>query len=61
MAILQDLGMRSMRLLTNNPAKRAGIEGFGLRVSTRVPLIVDAQPESQRYLATKRSRMGHAC
>src|SRR5262249_4949200 len=57
--ILYDLGVRSMRLLTNNPAKRAGLEGYGLRVVGRVPLPVNANPENLRYLQTKRDRMGH--
>jgi 3,4-dihydroxy 2-butanone 4-phosphate synthase/GTP cyclohydrolase II len=48
-----------MRLLTNNPAKRAGLEGYGLRISGRVPLPVHANPENLRYLQTKRDRMGH--
>ncbi len=57
--ILVDLGVRSMRLLTNNPAKRAGLEGYGLRVTGRVPLPVHSNPENLRYLQTKRDRMGH--
>ena len=57
--ILVDLGVRSMRLLTNNPNKRAGLEGYGLRVAGRVPLPVAAHPENVRYLRTKRDRMGH--
>ncbi|HVL83848.1 MAG TPA: bifunctional 3,4-dihydroxy-2-butanone-4-phosphate synthase/GTP cyclohydrolase II [Pseudonocardia sp.] len=57
--ILADLGVRSMRLLTNNPQKRAGLEGYGLRIIGRVPLPVRAHPENLRYLATKRDRMGH--
>jgi 3,4-dihydroxy 2-butanone 4-phosphate synthase/GTP cyclohydrolase II len=57
--ILVDLGVHSMRLLTNNPAKRAGLEGYGLRVAGRVPLPVHANPENLRYLQTKRDRMGH--
>jgi len=57
--ILVDLGIRSMRLLTNNPDKRAGLEGYGLRVIGRVPLPVGAHPENLRYLRTKRDRMGH--
>jgi 3,4-dihydroxy 2-butanone 4-phosphate synthase/GTP cyclohydrolase II len=57
--ILVDLGVRSMRLLTNNPAKRAGLEGYGLRVNGRVGLPVHANPENIRYLETKRDRMGH--
>jgi 3,4-dihydroxy 2-butanone 4-phosphate synthase/GTP cyclohydrolase II len=57
--ILYDLGVRSMRLLTNNPAKRVGLEGYGLRVTGRVPLPISANPENVTYLRTKRDRMGH--
>jgi 3,4-dihydroxy 2-butanone 4-phosphate synthase/GTP cyclohydrolase II len=57
--ILYDLGVRSMRLLTNNPAKRSGLEGYGLRVVGRESLPVRAHPENVRYLRTKRDRMGH--
>ena len=57
--ILCDLGVRSMRLLTNNPGKRAGLEGYGLRVSGRVALPISPNPENLRYLKTKRDRMGH--
>jgi 3,4-dihydroxy 2-butanone 4-phosphate synthase / GTP cyclohydrolase II len=57
--VLYDLGVRSMRLLTNNPAKRAGLEGYGLRVVGRVPLAARTHPENVRYLRTKRDRMGH--
>ncbi|NIJ11701.1 3,4-dihydroxy 2-butanone 4-phosphate synthase/GTP cyclohydrolase II [Saccharomonospora amisosensis] len=57
--ILADLGVRSMRLLTNNPAKRVGLEGYGLRVTGRVPLPISPNPENLRYLRTKRDRMGH--
>ncbi len=58
--VLAALGIKSMRLLTNNPAKRAGLEGYGLRIVERVPLAVATNPENVRYLATKRDRMGHA-
>ncbi len=57
--ILVDLGVKTMRLLTNNPAKRAGLEGYGLHVLGRVPLPVRPHPENVRYLRTKRDRMGH--
>jgi 3,4-dihydroxy 2-butanone 4-phosphate synthase/GTP cyclohydrolase II len=57
--ILADLGVRTMRLLTNNPAKRAGLAGYGLHIVGRVPLPVQANPENLRYLRTKRDRMGH--
>jgi 3,4-dihydroxy 2-butanone 4-phosphate synthase / GTP cyclohydrolase II len=57
--ILVDLGIRTMRLLTNNPAKRAGLEGYGLKVIGRESMVVRAHPENVRYLRTKRDRMGH--
>ncbi|GAA0235453.1 bifunctional 3,4-dihydroxy-2-butanone-4-phosphate synthase/GTP cyclohydrolase II [Saccharothrix mutabilis subsp. mutabilis] len=57
--ILCELGIKSMRLLTNNPAKRVGLEGYGLRVLDRVPLPISPNPENLHYLRTKRDRMGH--
>lgn len=57
--ILYDLGVRSMRLLTNNPAKRVGLDGYGLHIIERVPLPVRANAENLRYLITKRDRLGH--
>jgi len=57
--ILYDLGVRTMRLLTNNPAKRAGLEGYGLKVIGREPMPTRAHPENLAYLRTKRDRMGH--
>ena len=57
--ILYDLGVRSMTLLTNNPAKRAGLEGYGLTILGREALPVRLHPENVRYLRTKRDRMGH--
>jgi len=57
--ILVDLGVRTMRLLSNNPTKRAGLEGYGLQILGRVPLATLATPENLRYLRTKRDRMGH--
>jgi 3,4-dihydroxy 2-butanone 4-phosphate synthase/GTP cyclohydrolase II len=57
--ILYDLGVRSMRLLTNNPAKRAGLEGYGLTFVGREPLPIRPHPENVHYLRTKRDRMGH--
>jgi 3,4-dihydroxy 2-butanone 4-phosphate synthase/GTP cyclohydrolase II len=57
--ILVDLGVKTMRLLTNNPAKRAGLEGYGLSIVERVPLPVHANAENLRYLITKRDRLGH--
>ncbi|MGA7273139.1 MAG: bifunctional 3,4-dihydroxy-2-butanone-4-phosphate synthase/GTP cyclohydrolase II [Acidimicrobiia bacterium] len=57
--ILYDLGVRTMRLLTNNPTKRAGIRGFGLDIVERVPLQTKSNPHNRRYLDTKATRMGH--
>src|SRR5262245_57116216 len=57
--ILYDLGVRSMRLLTNNPAKRAGLEGYGLEITGREPMPVRVHDENVHYLRTKRDRMGH--
>ncbi|HIW61834.1 MAG TPA: bifunctional 3,4-dihydroxy-2-butanone-4-phosphate synthase/GTP cyclohydrolase II [Candidatus Stackebrandtia excrementipullorum] len=57
--ILADLGVTSMRLLTNNPAKRAGLEGFGITVTGRVRLPSTVGPENLGYLKAKRDRMGH--
>jgi 3,4-dihydroxy 2-butanone 4-phosphate synthase/GTP cyclohydrolase II len=59
MQILVDLGVRKMRLLTNNPAKRAGLEAYGLEVVERVPIETTPNPHNIRYLTTKRRRMGH--
>jgi 3,4-dihydroxy 2-butanone 4-phosphate synthase/GTP cyclohydrolase II len=57
--ILVDLGITTMRLLTNNPTKRAGLEGYGLEISERVPLELEPNPENLRYLRTKREKLGH--
>jgi 3,4-dihydroxy 2-butanone 4-phosphate synthase/GTP cyclohydrolase II len=57
--ILVDLGVRTMRLLTNNPAKRAGLEGYGLKITGRVSLPTHVTAENVGYLRTKRDRMGH--
>ena len=58
--LLSDLGITHMRLMTNNPAKYGGLEGYGLEITGRVPLDTDANPENVRYLATKRDRLGHS-
>jgi 3,4-dihydroxy 2-butanone 4-phosphate synthase/GTP cyclohydrolase II len=57
--ILVDLGISRMRLLTNNPVKRAGLEGYGLDIVERIPLQSDPNPENIRYLETKREKLGH--
>lgn len=57
--ILVDLGLRNIRLLTNNPKKMVGLEGYGLRIVERVPLVVAPGDENRDYLRTKRDKMGH--
>jgi 3,4-dihydroxy 2-butanone 4-phosphate synthase/GTP cyclohydrolase II len=57
--ILYDLGVRSMRLLTNNPEKRAGLEGHGLTIEERIPLQTDPTPQNVGYLRAKREKLGH--
>ena len=57
--ILVDLGITTMRLLTNNPSKYGGLDGFGLEVTGRVPVETIPNPENLEYLRTKRERMGH--
>jgi 3,4-dihydroxy 2-butanone 4-phosphate synthase/GTP cyclohydrolase II len=57
--ILVDLGITTMRLMTNNPAKYGGLEGFGLDIVERVPLESSPNPENIKYLRAKRERMGH--
>ena len=57
--ILNDLGITTMRLMTNNPAKYGGLEGFGLEITGRVPVQTKPNPENIEYLRTKRERMGH--
>jgi 3,4-dihydroxy 2-butanone 4-phosphate synthase/GTP cyclohydrolase II len=57
--ILVDLGIRTMRLLTNNPAKRAGLEGYGLEIVDRVPLKTRPTADNIAYLRTKQERLGH--
>lgn len=57
--VLVDLGITSMRLMTNNPAKYAGLEGYGLSISERVPLQTNPTADNIRYLRTKRDRLGH--
>lgn len=57
--ILADLGLTSIRLMTNNPAKRAGLEGYGLKISGRVPLVIHANKFDRKYMTVKREKMGH--
>jgi 3,4-dihydroxy 2-butanone 4-phosphate synthase/GTP cyclohydrolase II len=57
--ILRELGVRSMRLLSNNPRKLVGIEGYGLSVSEWLPLEIPASESTRRYLTTKKEKLGH--
>ena len=57
--ILVELGIRKLRLLTNNPCKIKGLEGYGLTIVERVPIVIPANAHDQRYLDTKKSKMGH--
>jgi 3,4-dihydroxy 2-butanone 4-phosphate synthase/GTP cyclohydrolase II len=57
--ILVDLGVRKMRLMTNNPKKIVGLEGYGLEIVERVPIEIEPNEENQKYLETKRDKLGH--
>lgn len=57
--ILNILGVKKMRLMTNNPTKRVGLEGYGLEVVENVPIEITPNPDNERYMHTKKERMGH--
>jgi 3,4-dihydroxy 2-butanone 4-phosphate synthase/GTP cyclohydrolase II len=57
--ILVDLGLKTIRLLTNNPKKVVGLEGYGLKITKQVPIRIKPNPHNERYLKTKREKMGH--
>jgi 3,4-dihydroxy 2-butanone 4-phosphate synthase/GTP cyclohydrolase II len=57
--ILSDLGLKTIRLLTNNPKKVVGLEGYGLKITQQVPIRTKPQPHNAHYLETKRKKMGH--
>jgi 3,4-dihydroxy 2-butanone 4-phosphate synthase/GTP cyclohydrolase II len=57
--ILGDLGLRKIRLITNNPRKIVGLKGYGLKIVERVPLVAPATEHSARYLKTKKEKLGH--
>lgn len=58
-SILHDLGVRNVRLMTNNPQKRAGLEGYGIRIVENVPIVIAPNPHNRHYLETKEKNMGH--
>jgi 3,4-dihydroxy 2-butanone 4-phosphate synthase/GTP cyclohydrolase II len=58
-SILHELGVRKMRLITNNPVKRKGLEGYGLEIVENISLEVQPTPFNEFYLKTKRDKMGH--
>ena len=58
-SIIRELGIKHMRLMTNNPVKRIGLEGYGLNISEIVPLEITPNPYNERYMETKKNRMGH--
>lgn len=57
--ILRNLGIKKMRLITNNPKKRAGLEGFGLEIVENIPLVIQPNPYNINYLSAKKNKMGH--
>lgn len=57
--ILRQLGVRKMKLMTNNPTKRVGLQGYGLEIVEQVPIETEVHPESEQYMLTKRDKMGH--
>ncbi len=57
--MLRHLGVHKMRLMTNNPKKRVGLEAYGLEITENVPIEIAPNPFDYRYLKTKRDRMGH--
>ena len=57
--ILKDLGLQKVRLLTNNPKKVVGLEGYGLNIVEQIPIKAEANPHNAKYLQTKRAKMGH--
>jgi 3,4-dihydroxy 2-butanone 4-phosphate synthase/GTP cyclohydrolase II len=57
--ILRDMGISSIRLMTNNPKKIIGLKGYGIEIVERIPLQIPARKENSKYLATKKEKMGH--
>ena len=57
--ILREIGVTSMRLMSNNPVKRVGLEAYGLEIVENVPIEIEPTPYNEQYLLTKKNRMGH--
>ena len=57
--ILKDLGLKQIRLMTNNPGKISGLEQYGIEITERVPILINPNEFNEKYLLTKESRMGH--
>ncbi len=57
--ILTDLGLKTIRLMTNNPRKIVGLEGYGLEIVEQLPIKMKPNPHNERYLETKRTKLGH--
>ncbi|MBL8995145.1 MAG: bifunctional 3,4-dihydroxy-2-butanone-4-phosphate synthase/GTP cyclohydrolase II, partial [Spirochaetia bacterium] len=57
--ILKELGLSTIRILTNNPRKVVGLEGYGLSIVERIPLVTKPQARNKRYLETKKAKLGH--
>ncbi len=58
-SIMRELGLGKIRLISNNPVKRAGLEGYGIKITETIPLIIESNPHNQFYLETKANKMGH--
>ena len=57
--ILRDMNATNLRLMSNNPKKRTGLEGYGIKITENVPLVINPNKYNEKYLDTKRERMGH--
>jgi 3,4-dihydroxy 2-butanone 4-phosphate synthase/GTP cyclohydrolase II len=58
--ILRDLGVRKIKLMSNNPKKRAGLIGYGLEIVENVSIVIPSNPHNEKYLQTKKDKMGHS-
>ena len=58
-SIMRELGLGKVRLISNNPVKRAGLEGYGIKIVETIPLVIPPNPFNEFYLETKANKMGH--